>query len=143
MLMSFLRKTLLGLLMLTLALPTWTAHICGCASRPTRFQTAHAAATPVRACCARRAAAKSAPVSAQPGLKAKCCCDDIRWSRTIAKIAPQRDDRSQANSGLVSIAVEMPTIVVNDERLTECVNHSARDVGPPIPLRVMLCRWQV
>src|SRR5262245_3891703 len=85
------RKSLVGLLLVALAWPAWTPHVCACAARiEANRQKALAASQPLRPCCAQRQQAQSERDASTPAVRAKCCCDEIRWNQSVAKITSPR-----------------------------------------------------
>lgn len=145
-----LRRCFVALMMMMLAAPAWTVHVCSCAHRVVKSgnsaaQEAGTNSAPLRACCAQRLAGKSAPPSSkssQPGLKAKCCCGDIRWNVSAAKIPlPRAEDKT---SELASVACDdlpaISTSAVSVEGGTSCQSVRA---GPIAALHIVLCRAQV
>jgi hypothetical protein len=141
-----LHQTLIGLTVLSLAMPAWTAHVCGCAQRAELALRAAKAespvAAPLRPCCAKRLAAEKTKASPQPGLKAKCCCDDVRWSQSIAKISVPRPVGPLFD---LNTAVCEPVAADVETVFSAAMTDAFRTVraGPLEPVRIRHCRWQV
>lgn len=136
------RNIVHGLLMLALALPALGSHVCRCAKQASIQQTA--AGETLRPCCAKRAAARKAESTAQKstsGWKSRCCCSDIRWNQTVAKVIPVRAGEWIAGSQLVPAAGAI--VVAHPATDLEASASFQERAGPPGSARVVLCRWQV
>lgn len=131
------------LLILTLVLPTCSGHVCRCSSRPNVSGQSASAQSPLpeRACCAKRLAAKTSS-SQKPGVKSRCCCDEIRWSQSVAKIT--------ADAGPKALFADEPAFddaaAVTQCQAAECFRAAELPVvraGPGDSALVWNCRWQV
>lgn len=150
MAVQILRQTLVGLLMLTLVAPAWTAHVCACArrielARKAAGEDSPAASAPMRACCAKKIAGKLAaktPKPSQPGLKARCCCDEVRWNSSLAKVAPVR--LHDPTSELASVVCD-DVLVISANHVNSAGFDTASTVraGPSAPVCILLCRSQI
>lgn len=131
------------LLILTLVLPTCSWHVCRCSSRPNvSAQSAPAESQiPARACCAKRLAAKTS-LPQKPGIKSRCCCDEIHWSQSVAKMT--------AGTGPKALFADEPAFgdaaAVTQHQIAECFRAGKLPVvraGPEDSALVWHCRWQV
>jgi len=137
------RKTLVGLLLVALAWPAWTPHVCACAARieATR-QKALAASQPLRPCCAQRLKEKGKTDASTPGVRAKCCCEEIRWNPSVAKITSPRLASLLKDSSVVAGNVTADVAVIAPAEEADSFRCIVR-AGPAASLRIQLCRWQV
>jgi hypothetical protein len=141
-----LRHSLVGLLMLAMAMPAATVHVCRCAHRIDRNHRAGGccaklASVPLRACCLKKLA-KAGASSPQTSLRAKCCCNEVRWSQAVAKLSAPRPSLPEFDS--VPFFAEGAAFVSGDS-----TGHVASPAGktvraaPAVTVHSLLCRWQV
>lgn len=137
------RKTLVGLLLVALAWPAWTPHVCACAARiEAARQKTLAASQPLRPCCAQRMQAQSERDASTPAVRAKCCCDEIRWNQSVAKMTSPRLASLLKDS--VPAAFDIPAVAATATSAEEAdFHHGIVHAGPSAPVRIQFCRWQV
>lgn len=140
-----LRNVVYGLLIATLAAPACGWHVCRCehpAANVLRSPTADSAA-PLRPCCAKRLAAKTAQQTAAPhGIKARCCCDEIRWNQSVAKITVDRGPEAMFPSELAFGDAVQAVVLPAPERFSSAALPPLR-AGPSASVLLWNCRWQV
>lgn len=144
MFVRILRQALTGLLMLSLALPAWAMHVCACGHRSeaSRKSGPSSVSTPLRSCCAKKLALKTPP-SSPVSLKAKCCCDEVRWNQTIAKTTSPRQHNSISElSGVVCLET-VPVLPAASVLSPDSTAWSTSRAGPQTAAQIVLCRWQV
>lgn len=134
-----LRKLLNVLLILTLAVPAAGFRQCCCARATASAKSAAKAASALPPCCAKRLAAQTAPESS-PTVKPKCCCGDILWSQTAAKIIPARVDDSRYGYDMTLVICPDQTLV-SAPVLPICAESGIPRAVPPDISCVRLCRW--
>src|SRR5689334_3008071 len=138
MIVRVLRSTLAGLLMLSLALPAWALHVCACSQR---LEASRKSAAPLRPCCAKKLALKT-PKASPVGIRAKCCCDEMRWNQTVAKVTSPRQPQPVTELAAVEMdAAPLSSTASSDGTgsATWCVVRA----GPLAEAQILLCRWQV
>jgi hypothetical protein len=137
------RKLLVGLLLVALAWPVWTPHVCACAARiEANRQRTLAAPQPVRPCCAQRQQSQSERDASTPAVRAKCCCDEIRWNQSVAKITSPRVTGELKKPAPITFVLPMDAAVVSAAEEAD-VFRGIAPAGSMAPLRIQLCRWQV
>jgi hypothetical protein len=136
------RKWLVGMLLVALAFPAWTPHVCGCATRfNANRQRAVAATKKVRPCCAQKQMARPR-TPPQSEVRAKCCCDEVRWNESVAKMSSPRFAGLLTTSAFV--ASDVPSAVsATVAPLEEACGWCIVRAGPMAPMQVVFCRWQV
>lgn len=143
MFVRILRQALTGLLMLSLALPAWAMHVCACGHRSeaNRKSGASTVSAPIRSCCAKKLALKTPP-SSPVGLKAKCCCDEVRWNQTVAKMTSPRQHHSISELAAVVCLETVPVISTASPASADSTPWRMLRIGPQADVQILLCRWQ-
>lgn len=135
------RRVSTGLLILAMILPGWSGHICRCGRAAGNGSFEAAPAKPLRSCCAKRREAKSKPIRGVSSVRSRCCCDEIHWSRAVARIAPVREVET---AFLGPAAAWQSTLVgfVDCPVAASLPDAGEGRAGPEEQLCISLCRWQ-
>jgi hypothetical protein len=143
MFVRILRYALTGLLMLSLALPAWALHVCSCGHRTSASRkSTSSASVPLRPCCAKKLAQRT-PQSSPVGLRAKCCCDEVRWNQTVAKVTSPRQHNSISELAAVVCLETVPLMSPASRASADSTPWHVLRASPQTAAQILLCRWQV
>jgi hypothetical protein len=135
------RRIATGLLILAMSLPGWGGHVCRCSRAAASLGKAPfcraTTSRPTRSCCAQRGLVKPA-LTDGPSIKARCCCDEVRWNEAAAKIAPLRGGPET----LISPAVTGSSPFIRQIALFLGGNSRETVAERTGSLCIVLCRWQ-
>lgn len=140
------RKMLVGVLMLMLALPAWSMHVCRCARQGVDSATAANAAvkseTPQRPCCAKRLAEAAKTKSTRPELKSRCCCSEIRWNQTSARLLPDKVNAPSPES-ITSLEYDATSACQPLALNQTAATRGQVRAGPEISALILHCRFLI